>query len=530
VEAALSGGVRHRYAVHLPAGGYLDLRVEQLGVDAVVALRSPAGVVVDEVDGPSGAAGEERVVIGTAIRGRYVVEVREYQPGPRGGRYRIRIEKTLTPAANRRRLALERGERSAVAAWLRGRAIPLASLSAEDTAMFGDARVVALGEATHGSREFMEVRRQITMHLVRSRGFVRVALEGSVAEGERLDAYIQGAVGEDARSVLLNQAFWIPRTAEMARRLDDLRTYNQGVEGDRRVRIVGVDPQDVQGYAARIRAYLDDDGSIPTELAVAARGALDTLEAADREAARFGSSRLPASVRPSLVGLQEHLISRRHRIEAANPGTAEPLVRAVTALIQFASFNSGAASRDRTRDAIMAENTLAVLHSAPAGTGVVLLAHNAHVAAARDSLGPTTTGGVLRSLIGARYFAVGMSFGGGSFLAQDVGSTAGALRVFGVAPAAEGTLDGDLGQVCREPFFVSLVAAGAGPPEVRRWLARSTRMHWVGAMFSQAWGEWHAVREFAPGTSFDGLVYVPRSSPVEPLDTLADGVRTTRGR
>ena len=70
-------------------------------------------------------------------------------------------------------------------------------------AMIGDARIVMLGESTHGSREFYETRARITRRLINEAGFGAVVLEAPWEPVRRLDAYIHNRSEDtDAASAL----------------------------------------------------------------------------------------------------------------------------------------------------------------------------------------------------------------------------------------------------------------------------------------------------------------------------------------
>lgn len=98
---SLGADASHRYRVELRRGEYLHLIVEQEGVDAVVAVRSPAGDPVLEVDSPNGDRGPEPVFLVAREGGSHEVEVRS-GPAVGEGTYRIRVE-TLRPATARDR-------------------------------------------------------------------------------------------------------------------------------------------------------------------------------------------------------------------------------------------------------------------------------------------------------------------------------------------------------------------------------------------------------------------------------------------
>jgi erythromycin esterase-like protein len=56
----------------------------------------------------------------------------------------------------------------------------------------GDARLVLLGEATHGTHEFYRERAQITKRLLAEKGFTAVAVEADWPDAYRVDRYVRG--------------------------------------------------------------------------------------------------------------------------------------------------------------------------------------------------------------------------------------------------------------------------------------------------------------------------------------------------
>lgn len=84
-----------------------------------------------------------------------------------------------------------------LSAILRAHAENLPTPDAQDFARafdrFADARVVLLGEATHGTHEFYAARARITRQLIEHHGFNIVAVEGDWPDIARIDDYVRGA-------------------------------------------------------------------------------------------------------------------------------------------------------------------------------------------------------------------------------------------------------------------------------------------------------------------------------------------------
>jgi CHAT domain-containing protein/tetratricopeptide (TPR) repeat protein len=99
VVATLSGGQIHSYVLVLDVRQFVDLVVDQRGIDVVVVLFDPAGTQLLEVDSPNGASGPEPVQVVTVLAGNYRLEVRALDPAAAKGEYEARIVE-LRPATS----------------------------------------------------------------------------------------------------------------------------------------------------------------------------------------------------------------------------------------------------------------------------------------------------------------------------------------------------------------------------------------------------------------------------------------------
>jgi len=92
IERELRGGEAHSYAVHLNAGQFLEVVVDQRGIDVVVTLSGPDGKTLIEVDSPNGIRGPEPVASIARDSGLHKVEVRSLEKNAAAARYEIRLE------------------------------------------------------------------------------------------------------------------------------------------------------------------------------------------------------------------------------------------------------------------------------------------------------------------------------------------------------------------------------------------------------------------------------------------------------
>jgi CHAT domain-containing protein/predicted negative regulator of RcsB-dependent stress response len=92
VEREISGGQSHSYKITLVPGQYLRIEVEQRGIDVAVALFTPDGKKICDVDGERTTVGSETVSAIAEAAGAYGIEARSPEKTARTGRYEIKVE------------------------------------------------------------------------------------------------------------------------------------------------------------------------------------------------------------------------------------------------------------------------------------------------------------------------------------------------------------------------------------------------------------------------------------------------------
>ena len=109
--------------------------------------------------------------------------------------------------------------------------------------LIGDAKVVLLGEASHGTHEFYRERARITQRLLEEKNFTAVAVEADWPDAYRVNRWVR-CVGKDpnARAALDDfQRFprWMWRNTDVLAFVGWLRHYNEGRSPERRAGFMG---------------------------------------------------------------------------------------------------------------------------------------------------------------------------------------------------------------------------------------------------------------------------------------------------
>lgn len=165
-------------------------------------------------------------------------------------------------------------------ATLRDRASASARAHADDpyhaiVERVGDARIVLIGEASHGTHEFYDERAAITRRLIEQKGFAAVAVEADWPDALRVNRYVAGAGASpdaDAAGALggfLRFPTWMWRNADVVDFVDWLRDFNESREPRRRAGFYGLDLYSLQTSIEAVIDYLEN---VDPAAAVRARG------------------------------------------------------------------------------------------------------------------------------------------------------------------------------------------------------------------------------------------------------------------
>lgn len=154
------------------------------------------------------------------------------------------------------------GEPDEIESYLRARSVPLATPADLDPLLerIGDARVVLLGEASHGTSEYYTWRAAISQRLIAEKGFSFIAVEGDWPSCYEVNRYIRGLPGAavSAEAALASFQRWPPwmwgnrETADLA---EWLAAANRERPADRQVGFYGIDVYSLPESLGEVLAY-----------------------------------------------------------------------------------------------------------------------------------------------------------------------------------------------------------------------------------------------------------------------------------
>jgi len=395
-----------------------------------------------------------------------------------------------------------------VMAWLKANAVRVASVQSDAPSTdlmpllshLKDARIVAMGEATHGTREFQQLKLRMFRFLVEKLGFTVFGIEANWPESLSVNEYVLG--GNENPTAGLGVAWW--QTEDMFALLRWMRAYNQNPTHTRKLKFYGFDMQTPGLAEANVLAYLR---SVDLEIVKEAARSFDVLgRLGENKEYETASAEVKKRTAGTLARLLRLFDERQAEWVLRSSQHAWTIARQNMVIVKQAEVKL----RDQSvpgklfRDRAMAENVKWILDQEPPGTRMMLWAHNGHVATAAplDAPEEIPMGGHLRQYFGGQMVSCGFIFGQGSFRAVDMPT--GQTTTFTVSAPPQGSLDATLAALSIPLFAVDLRHA----PD---WFAAPHYSRQIGGGYSEATpGVW--MRRIRVARGFDLLIFVDKTT------------------
>lgn len=342
----------------------------------------------------------------------------------------------------------------------------------------GDARVVLLGEASHGTQEFYDMRSRITRRLIEDKGFTVVALEADWPDAAVLDAHVRGdgRDGQPEGGPFQRFPTWMWANRPVLGFVNWLAARNGEVDAAARAGIYGLDLYSMFTSIDSVLEYLD---SVDPETAEIARERYACLMPWSQDPAGYGRVVLSDGYRACERQVVEMLqdLQRKRLDYAARDGERFFDAARNASLVQSAeryyrAMYYGARPSWNLRDQHMFDTLQAVLDFRGPDSKAVVWAHNSHLGDARatemGAQGEHNVGQLVREHYGDAAYLVGFGTDRGTVAAAS--HWGGEMERKQVRPALAGSYERLCHDTAIANFFLPLReddSRAAGRREVR---------------------------------------------------------------
>jgi protein-L-isoaspartate(D-aspartate) O-methyltransferase len=392
---------------------------------------------------------------------------------------------------------------------------------------FAEARVVLLGEATHGTSEFYRARAAITRTLVERHGFGIVAVEADWPDAAAVDRYVRHkAPLADAAPAFRRFPTWMWRNVEVHDFVDWLRAHNAGLDPARRAGFFGLD---LYNMSASMRAVIDYLDTVDPEAARVARERYGCLTPWQKDPATYGRAVLggghakcEAAVVAMLRELFEKEMSYQTRGAEGFFDAAQNARLVAAAERYYRVMYYGAAESWNLRDRHMFETLEQLLAWRGKGSKAVVWAHNSHVGHAAatemgEMRGEINIGQLCRERFGEAAVLIGFGTDRGTVAAAS--DWDGAMEIKQVRPAHRDSYE----RLCRESgvsrFLVDLREGLA--PDLRSALLYPRLQRAIGVIYRPETELASHYFDACLPRQFDAYLWFEETRAVTPLPTTA---------
>ena len=388
---------------------------------------------------------------------------------------------------------------------------------------YADARVVLLGEASHGTSEFYRARAAITRRLVERHGFTIVALEADWPDAATVDRIVrhrESREGEDR--AFARFPTWMWRNREFDNFVRWLHGHNEGRPPDNMAGLFGLD---LYNLSASMRAVIDYLESVDPKLAAEARARYQCLAPFSQNPAQYGRLAMTAGYafcRDEVVEMLKELLEKR--LQLAGKDGEEWLDAAANARLvknaeaYYRVMYEGSDESWNLRDTHMFETLCALLDARGPESKAVVWAHNSHIGDARFTemgiaRGELNIGQLAKERFGGQACNIGFGTHTGTVAAADDWDSP--MRVKRINPSLAESYE-RLSHDSGVPRFLLDLREGENR-QVWAKLLEPQLERFIGVIYRPETERWSHYSQAILPNQFDGWVWFDETEAVMPL-------------
>jgi erythromycin esterase-like protein len=398
----------------------------------------------------------------------------------------------------------------------------------------GGARLVLIGEASHGTHEFYQTRARITQRLIEEKGFGAVIAEADWPDAYRVNRYVRG-LNDDANAPEALAGFarfpqWMWRNTDVVDFIEWLRRHNGRVLGGRMCGFYGMDLYSLYTSIQAVLEYLDKNDPKAARRARFRYGCFERFNEDPQEygyAAAFDLGSCEKQVVAQLVEMQRHsaeMAKRDGQVTEDEAFYAEQNARlAKNAEAYYREMFTGRVDTWNLRDTHMTDTIAALLahldRTRGGTTHAVVWAHNSHLGDARATdaaqRGEINVGQLCREAWGGHVFNIGFTTHTGTVAAAT--DWGGEVEYKQVRPSLAGSYERVMHEVGFEDFTLIFSQA----PEAAAALEDQRLERAVGVIYrprTERVG--HYFMASLP-RQFDAVIHIDQTSALWPLEASA---------
>jgi erythromycin esterase-like protein len=389
---------------------------------------------------------------------------------------------------------------------------------------YGDARVVLLGEASHGTSEFYRARAAISRRLIERHGFNIVAVEADWPDAATIDRYVRHRQPREGEMRAFERfPTWMWRNEEVDAFIRWMRDHNQGRAYEQMCGFYGLDLYNLSGSMEAVIDFLEREDP---ELARLAHRRYGCLEPWAEEPQLYGRNALLEGYARCEVGVVQMLKDLlQKQIDCFAEECDEWLdAQANARLVKDAEayyriMYHGSAESWNLRDTHMFDTLNMILGAKGPNAKAIVWAHNSHIGnAAFTDMGmhreELNIGQLVKEKYDARARLIGFGTHTGTVAAADDWDEP--MRIKKVRPSLLDSYE-RMSHECGVDRFLLDLREGEVGREIKAALSEPRLERFIGVIYRPETERWSHYSEAILPKQFDCWVWFDETSAVTPL-------------
>lgn len=388
---------------------------------------------------------------------------------------------------------------------------------------FADAKVVLLGEASHGTSEFYRARAAITRRLIERHGFTIVAAEADWPDAAAIDRYVRHKPPRNnAEPAFQRFPTWMWRNSDVDAFIAWLRAHNADLAEDRRAGFYGLDLYNLNGSIRAVIDYLDRVDPPAATIARARYGCLTPWRSDPAGYGRMALTEGFARCEQGVVTMLRDIFARQRDYVAADGDdfldAAQNARLVASAETYYRIMYYGSAESWNLRDMHMFDTLELLLAAKGADAKAVVWAHNSHIGDARfTEMGQArkelNIGQLVREQYGERAQLIGFGTHEGTVAAASDWDEV--MEVKRVNPSRPDSYERQCHAAGIDRFLLELREGVHGPLRERLMEPRLERF--IGVIYRPETELWSHYSTAILPRQFDAFVWFDKTTAVTPL-------------
>lgn len=345
--------------------------------------------------------------------------------------------------------------------------------------IFQNVKIFGFGEATHGTKEFQELKDKFFRYLVVNCNVKTFAIEANYGDCLSIDSYIKGG-GGNPKEVLRKIGYWIWNTNEILSLIEWMKLYNSSQIKENQLSFIGIDVLNCENVSKVLYKYLQSDPSADNQ---------QYLTVLNSYISKKNENNLRKKE------FEEHyLVLKSLALKLKDPY----LWQANNSILQYILMKIN--YTQSLRDELMFKNINWLAENTKGN--IFICAHNSHIK--KSNISFTSLGYYLKNKYFEKYYSLGFDFGSGSFNAWDIENNK--IKSYTIDEPLKKTSTEVFNGASSDIYFLDFNKSGYFPA-LNEFITSKVLYRDIGSTYSPKMVQKEKLKE-----AFDGIIFVKKSS------------------